>query len=382
MSATSLLVAALLLAQSYIVPGRPRAAAPPSGDPVLRHVECFEHAGTTASPETHTLGTTLLDTAKTALWASYDLDDNTTPQGTAWQIWLSSTTEVSFERNTAGNEPAITFAVCLAEFTSGVSVLRGELTAGSTEATANLGGQVDLTKAYATSSWLHSGTTAGNDDFGRVRIIDHTDPTEDQVGVKVSGGSTFADHRWQVVEIDGATSEQFELDISSGSGSNTATVSAVSSADETTVFWTFTGDGNVNNDDSGLDCDMASTTSVSCSRIATAANLDGNGFAFQWPACTSVQKLSFTFDASASSDILTLSPVVPESGGVIVPGVFQWGRGQSSDATDNLGLGNCRIKLVDTDTDDDYEEAHAIRADSSITTQSCIAWAVDWSGCT
>ncbi|MCH8247650.1 MAG: VCBS repeat-containing protein, partial [Bacteroidetes bacterium] len=241
-----------------------------------------------------------VDLTKSFLVFSYTVDDEG-PSQFLVRGDLTSSTNIHFERAGATGSPIVTIAWYVAEFTSGVTVQRGN-DPNNTE-TVNIPiTAVDLSESFPLISWQNTGSTWGDDDGPRARLTSSTNLELDAVRV-ISGNVN-----WQVIEYDGAVVQRGQHTLGTADVSATVAIAAVDLA-KSFVIVSNTNGASGFPDDLGIQAEFSATNQLTFTRGSTGPLLEINWVVVEFTDAESVQSGSATFGAGATVSNIPITSV-------------------------------------------------------------------------
>lgn len=196
----------------------------------LRQIEKVTASfGSTDTSKTVTLSTTLLDTSKAFLIATWRIDSNVVAEYFV-AGHIISTTQVQFVRDsdvTPGT--AVEVVGYVVEFTSGITVERGNFTMTSSPDDGSTFSSIDdLSETFLLFGYTRTGSTYGNDDGISGRLVNDSGLKARFAADFAGAGAGTQQIYWEAVQLDniavqrGTTGSWMTTD-----GSKTASITAV-----------------------------------------------------------------------------------------------------------------------------------------------------------
>ena len=262
--------------------------------------------GTVTISDTNTFVTdtiTSVDTSKSLLLFSNRLGSDVPLEPNHGMVSgeLTSGTTVRFERK--GSTGTITVNYYVAEFSSGVTVERGDvdISAATTNVTIT---SVDTAKSFPIISMRTTGSLYSRDDFFRADI---TTSTNLQLSANTFGGTPTVE--WQVVEYTDCTIQTGDVSFATGDSSKTATLTSVDTA-KTWLLYTYETDINSAQADAFLvRGQLTDATTLTFDRDGTGTTVDVTYYAVEFTDGTSVQRGSESFTTSETQNDVTITSV-------------------------------------------------------------------------
>ena len=243
---------------------------------------------------------------------------------------ITNATTLTFSR-AGNNNPGPTVKWYVAEFTSGVSVQRGNVNmAGIATGNATLTTAVDTSKSFPIVSFrCNGGTTFGGNDFLKAKL---TTSTNLQLAFQTNGDGT-AVAEWQVVEYTDSTVTSADVSFAAGDSSKTATVS-ISDLSKAWLIYTYnTADGTGTNIGQKLvQGQITNATTLTFDRNNTGQVINLTWYLVQFTDATTVQYASAAFTPAATTQVdVTITGVT--TGNSIAAGGYIMRGGRSPDNT-------------------------------------------------
>ncbi|MCH8122206.1 MAG: hypothetical protein IH853_03710, partial [Bacteroidetes bacterium] len=243
---------------------------------------------------------TSVDLTKSFLVFSYTVDDEGPSQ---FQVRgdLTTSTNIHFERVGAVGSPIVTIAWYVAEFTSGVTVQRGN-DPHNTE-TVNIPiTAVDLSESFPLISWQGAGSTWNSDEGLRAQLTSTTN-------LELDAALAISDNvNWQVIEYNGAVVQRGFHTLGTTEVTTTEAITAVDLA-KSFVIVTNTIGGSDFPDDLGIQAEFSATNQLTFTRGATGPLLEIYWVVVEFTGDESVQSGSATFGAGATVSNIPISSV-------------------------------------------------------------------------
>jgi hypothetical protein len=277
---------------------------------------------------------TAVDTTKAFLVFGVS-EDTATGNGYDGQITgqITNSTTLTFSR--VGNyNPGPTVKWYVAEFTSGVSVQRGNVNlAGATTGNATLTA-VDTTKSFPIVSFRTAGNTPWNsNDFLKAKI---TTTTNLELALQANGDGT-AVAEWQVVEYSCAAVTSGDISFAAGDSSKTATVSISDLSKAWPIYTYNSASGTTTNIGQKLvRGQITNATTLTFDRNNTGQTMNLTWYLVQFTDATTVQYGSAAFTPAATTQVDVTITSVDTTKSLAAGGYFMRG-GRSPDATQGEG---------------------------------------------
>ena len=340
------------------------SGAPASVSPLLQVYSGSTSVADGASSQKITLSTIDPSRAFVVVGSTFDVTAPTDFEVTAQ---ISSATEVVFARTGGSGAPAIPLQYYVAEFQSGVQVLRGSTAMSAAQMSVSLPASVDLANTFPITTYRNTGTTWGLDDFVRAKL---TGPSQLTLGINEAAPDGIVE--WQIVSFPGATVQSGDLTMSA---SDTVVTAGLSQAVNLGATWLLFS--NQIASATGTTAELlvsghvSSTTQVTFSRAAGGATQQITWYAVSFANGTSVQSSTLTLADSATTATAPLTPVDPLKTIAVTGGLWrQGGTTVYAGATTSPGFGAYRLSFGTSSLLD------ADRGTSGTTTKSTLDYSV------
>ena len=272
---------------------------------VLKSVQ--SGTATIANGSSSTTGTiTSVDTTKSFLVFGASLASNVTADPLYGQVTgqITNATTLTFARNSTTGD--ITIKWYVAEFTSGVTVQRGN-TSMQGVATANVSlTTVNTAKSFPIVSFRTAGATYGTNDFVGAQV---TSSTNLQLSLD-SAGDTNSQVEWQVVEYTDAAVQTGAVSFATGDSSKTATITSVNTS-KSWLIYSYTSPSGTTTDIGqklvrGV---ITNSTTLTFDRDNTGQTISLTWYLVEFTDGTTVQQGSQAFTSAETQKDVTINSV-------------------------------------------------------------------------
>lgn len=333
---------------------------------VIDHIEpgTFVLADGKAS-DTVMLGTTLLDTSKSAVFMSYRSDD-AAPSNSFVRVEITNTTTLTFNRN--GTSGAVVCQYYVVEWSAGVSVQRGTAV-GNFSANPI---QVSISGVTEASTFLiisleKDGSTINQDDMFTAELTSPTNIDFTTITVPMGVGTKIS---WQAIEYDDCTVQRGTIAITGAEVSDTLTISAVVIA-KSVILTTMTFDGTPWEPETGaLHATLSATTTVTVSKEVAGPDILVSVEVVEFDDDTTVQRIAADMSTSVvQDDFEILTPVNTNFAIAISSGLHHSGGKSPYTVTDNPGPA---LATLDIDAGNNLEVIRALHGSSALTMEAYV----------
>jgi hypothetical protein len=304
------------------------------------------YAGTTsvaagASSQAVTLGSAI-DPSRAFVVAGTSFSA-TEPTQTEVTAQIASATGLTFARTAGSGAPEIPVTYYVAEFQSGVQVLRGSTAMSAATTSVALPSSVDLTNSFPILTYRNTGTNSGLDDYVRAKF---TSGSQLSLGIGLAAPDGIAE--WQVVSFTGGGATVQTGDVTMGSGDTVVNATLPKAVDPGTTWLLVT---NEVTSASGTTAELlvsgrvSSPTQVTFSRGGSGGTNQITWYAVSFTNGTTVQNSTVTVDASATSATAPLTAVDPLKSIAVTGGVGLRGGTTAHTGAASPGFGTYRLNL-------------------------------------
>jgi hypothetical protein len=305
---------------------------------VLKSVQSGTTTLASANSST-TVTITSVDTTKAFLVFSTSFND-ASPGISQVTGQITNGTTLTFARISTGANIAIKWYV--AEFTSGVTVQRGNITNDATSKDITLTA-VDTAKAFPIISYRNTGSLYNNDDYVKAKITSSTN-----LNLSMSAATTGITE-WQVVQFADANVQTGDISYVGADASKTATIAPVDTS-KTWLLFSYTND-NVSSTSQGdrqFRGRVTAANTLTFDRDTTAAALSGTitWYAVQFTNNTSVQSGSQNFGTGDTVKNATITAVDTTKSIAAAGGMYHRGGKTTYIADDNPGVATTTLDLT------------------------------------
>lgn len=320
----------------------------------LRH--CEQWLGSFNNPSTSdsiTLTTTLNDTSK----AFITYGSRSTQQDPGKYLTtcaLTNTTTVTCNRQASGGSVSILGYVC--EFTSGVTVDRGELTVlgwdggGGGCKTATLSNVTDIDEAFLLAGQRHTGTAFNSDDTFYAWLFDDSGTLKVKACTDSTSNNTDA-VTWQAIQVAGGVAQRGNTSMTSSETSKTVTISTIDvNRSHLQVHWSSDVSGATLNG-WAIEGFINSATQIEMQRNATLSQAihEIRWEVFDWPSGVDSEQIKFDFPNNDGFEAHTLTNTLSATSNSVPLGssVLEWGQCDNS-SNDEKGVCSTTADLTST----------------------------------
>lgn len=265
---------------------------------------------TTMNPALRNIAVTAVNMSRSFVICYFQTDSSDPSQVPTCQ--LTATNQVQIQ--TGGANAANTVRYYLAEFSSGVSVQRGnlQLTAGNLSGTATLGTPVNTARSFI---WVTSRTTDNTRTADERRTVTARFSNSSTIQFDRNESGTVVDIEWQAIEISSGTVQSGISSMANGQASLVVTLPTQFNTSRTALIMNYRGGTTVN----GIEGDfyvqgaLSGTNTLTFTRIASNGTVDIAWFVVELTDGASVQSGTATTLPAPNSETnidVTLSPAV------------------------------------------------------------------------
>jgi hypothetical protein len=265
----------------------------------------------------------------------------TQPTQTEVTAQIASSTELTFARTAASGAPAIPVTYFVAEFQSGVQVLRGSTAMSGTTVSVPLPSSVDLTSSFPIITYRNTGTSAGLDDYVRAKL---TSASQLSLGIGLAAPDGIAE--WQVVSFSGATVQSGDVTMG---GSDTIVTATLPKAVIPGATWLLLSNEVANATGTTAELfvsgHVTSPTELTFSRGGAGATSQITWYAVSFTNGTTVQSSAVVIDDSATTATAPLTAVDPLKSIAVTGGVWQRGGTTKHSGASSPGFSTYTLNL-------------------------------------
>jgi hypothetical protein len=339
------------------------AGAPAAVSPLLQVYSGSTTVGADASSQTVTLPTIDPSRAFVVAGSTFDVTPPTDFEVTSQ---IASATEAVFTRTGGSGAPAIPIQYYVAEFQSGVQVLRGNAAMSATSISVSLPSEVDLGSSFPLITYRNTGTNWGADDFVQAKL---TGTSKLSLGINLAAPDGIVE--WQIVSFPGATVQSGDLAMTATDTVVTGTIPQAVSLGATWLVFS-----NQITNETGTTAELlvsghvSSPTQVTFSRGAGGATQQITWYAVSFGNGTVVQSSTLTLADSVTTATATLAPVDLLKTIAVTGGVWRQGGTSVYTGAPSAGFGTYRLSLGTN------AQLSVARGASGTTTQSDLDYSV------
>lgn len=288
---------------------------------------------------------TAVTTANSFLVYSIRLDANA-PEDFQVSGHISATNQLIFARTAAGGAPVVVIEWQVFEFSSGVFVQRGEVTAlpnGGSNVT--LGTAIDLSESFVLLNMRKSGGTYGSDDGVTGDLTTTTNLYID----RRPGGGNPENVYWQVIEWDGASVQKITATLPAGTDSIAIPIPIHVIKEKSMVVGEHQIGGNVNSDDLPA-TELFSDSSIIFTRTGTARDMDFICYVVEFSDNTDVIHGAVRFLITEDDVSTTVSSVSTANSGIINGSNYNRAGSGCFSGDDNVGYNWATFEFTNATT--------------------------------
>lgn len=289
-----------------------------------------------------------VNASKTILLFSVSHDEDQPECGLIAGNLNSGGTQITFRRGSSFCNNSATIQYSLVEFSSGVTVQRGVLADGNGDApkVATLNSAVDVTKSFPIISMYTDFSAYNSDDFAEADITD-----ENTLTVRLNNAHSQTQVEWQVVEFDDAVIHTDQVQI--GSGSTSQSADTASNFDIAKSWLMFTYRTTVDPADPASEAVRGAITdnnTLTFDRNASGTTIDITYYVVEFTNDTLVDYGTLSFANTTATDTDTIS-ITDASKAVITAGGLYYSGGKGSfNSDDNFGHTQAALTITNTTT--------------------------------